>query len=422
MLPSQKKFIERLDHFYWNHDVCRRIIEADPAGFEKLDQFRLSLSTSTNMMHLKETSAYTELLIKVLLAIYKFIYADAKSTHAPFFHCLNTASLENYLIESYMFTVLCSFIHTSSRIERKPYSKFLHEYNPLPSTDHISTETHPDADGFRKSRYRKLRQGKVFIPQTKWAAIPKDLEHELSFRFAIELEEPDLFDIYKRFGNLYNDLLKVVDPSKGNICMEAFSKAEKQFLSKLTKLDYSKYLRLQETIIDHICSNKEYCGINLYRLERTMAPYRIINDVNMLASHSFGNEAEADYLTRTAYLKDIPFPKIYHTLLFTRTDTSTIADHADTFDALLHRINFIGCLILDALIEEHFFGEDWENLFRVLSNSLAQDVLYDPDKFASPKLNGKEQEKFEKLLAAPIKLLAFAETADSQTVSTDSSC
>ena len=434
MSYSQEKYIQRLNNFYWDRDANKSFIERNDAFFKKLDSFEVDILSRYSLHYaqcLRDTNQLENHLAALFKEVMRFISDNASPFFAPFLLFFNDTSAQINLIDSYFFSVLCTFMHTTTRIKRKSYSDFIYErhpskYNDPASPSHLSkAQIEFETDKFRKSRNRKLKKGRVYIPEHKWAAVPKTLEHELAFHFIIEQKNSDLTDTYKRLGNLYNDILRVVDAEKNSQFEDNLRDAVKKFHSKLKKLDYSKFLELQKTIFEHICSDEEYIGINLYRLERTMAPFRIMHDVNMLASYPFDNHMEADYLTRTAYLKDIPFPRIYHALLFSQADIPTIADHADTFDVLLHHINFIGCLILDALIEENFFGDNWENLLRNLSNKLVQKVLYNPHGFSIPKLNEKSQAKFENLLAAPIALLEMDELAlyrASKNVSTDSSC
>lgn len=360
-----------------------------------------------------ENSHSGQLLIEILLNIYNFLYNDAKIASVYDF---NDQTLQDAICKAYTFEVLCAFLHTSNRIKGKSYLDFIYEHRSSGYNDSKSSNRYykPEfvtvADKFRKSRYRKLRQGKVFVPESKWAAVSADLEHELTFHFAIEQGDFDLFDTYKRFGNLYNDILKVVDGDKSDAYEENLLKAERKFLSKLRKLDYSKYLSLQQKIVDHIKSDDKYYGINLYRLERTMMPYRMTHDVKQLVSRPHNCRAETAYLLRASYLKEIPFPAIYNALLISPLDANTVETYAGIFTAFLQDANFISCLILDALIEENFFGNDWADTFLQKANELAPSVLYDPDKLDLSIPEGEIQDKFEKLLSFPVRLMVYNET------------
>lgn len=413
MSSSQGKYIKRLDNFRWNSNAGKKLIEENDEYFEKLDffeQYLLSLRSSAHIRHLIENSHSEQLLIEILLNIYNFLYDDAKIASV---HDFGGQTLEDAIVGVYVFTVLCTFLHTSTRIKGKSYLDFIYEHRESGYNDSKSSNRYykPEfinaADRFRKSRYRKLRQGKVFVPESKWAAVSVDLEHELTFHFAIEQGDFDLFDTYKRFGNLYNDILKVVDGDKSDAYEENLLKAEKKFLAKVRKIDYSKYLKLQQKIVDHIKSDDKYFGINLYRLERTMMPYRMTHDVKQLLSHPHNCRAETAYLLRASYLKEIPFPAIYNALLFSPVDANAVETYADIFTAFLRDANLISCLILDALIEENFFGNDWADTFRQKTNELAPIVLYDPAKLELNIPEGDAQEKFEKLLSFPVKLTVY---------------
>ena len=115
-------------------------------------------------------------------------------------------------------------------------------------------------------------------------------------------------------------------------------------------------------------------------------------------------------MLRASYLKEIPFPAIYNALLFSPVDANFVEAYADIFNAFLRKVNLVSCLILDALIEENFFGNDWADTFIHITNKLAPSVLYDPDKLDLDTPEGEIQDKFEKLLSFPVKLLVYNET------------
>lgn len=410
---SQEKYIGQLNNFRWNRDSCEKIIEGNSEFFEAADffeQFILSSRYSTDIRFPKENNDDKQLLKNVLSKIYDFIYDGTVTTYDPLRITFSKKSLNETVASSCIFTILCTFLHTSTRMKGKPFPDFICEYDPqrdfyLKNYGQCSkADIENDAARLRKSRYRKLRQGSVYIPEYKWAAVSADLEHELSFRFVIEQSDPDLVDTYKRFGNLYNDILKTIDGEKGNDYAKNLLNAEKKFLAKVHKLDYSKYLRLQQQIIAHLKSERKYIGINLYRLERTMMPWRMISDVNFLLSHKCGSKTETAFLQKTAYLKEIPFPKIYCALRSLTESAENIRLYADLFDEFIYYSNIVGCLILDTLIEENFLGNNWADTMRCIMNDLAVNVLYDPEELKLDTPEENAQEKFEALLSYPVEL------------------
>jgi len=74
---------------------------------------------------------------------------------------------------------------------------------------------------------------------------------------------------------------------------------------------------------------------------------------------------------------------------------------ADEFPGHLTHIAGSTCLIIDALVERGVLGDDWEELFRNMTNKMAEDVLYDPSKIDFT-VKEKSQEKFIRLLHAPV--------------------
>ena len=407
---SQEKYIRQLNNFRWNRDSCEKIIEGNSEFFEAADffeQFILASRYSADMRLPKEDKDDKQLLKNVLSKIYGFIYDNMGATYDPLHITFAQKSLNKTVEKSCTFTTLCTFLHTSTRIKGKSFPDFIYKHDPVrhyASGSYSKTQLEFEAERLRKSRYRKLRQGRVYVPEYKWAAVSTDLEHELSFRFVIDQCDSNLVDTYKRFGNLYNDILKTIDGEKGDDYAEDLLNAGKRFLAKVRKIDYSKYLRLQRQIIAHLKSDEKYIGINLYRLERTMMPWRMINDVNFLLSNQCDRKTETAFLQKTAYLKEIPFPKIYCALRSLTESAENIRLYADLFDEFIYYSNIVGCLILDTLIEENFLGNNWADTMRCIMNDLAVNVLYDPEELKLDTPEENAQEKFEALLSYPVEL------------------
>lgn len=428
---SQKKYIERIDKFRWNRDVGKKLITNHGEYFERLDGFEKLLLEDCNSGSNEElyrkanaddlTFAADELFLKNLLTkICEFTFKENLVTYMEFIKVfsLNSPPTATIFDTMHLFMILCTFLHTNTRITPKPksYSAFVADYDPTgynkQSSMHYSKqEMQSDADRLRKSRYRKLRQGRVFVPVSKWAAVPENLEHELKFHFKVEKEGGSVFDTYKKFGNLYNDLSKAIDDVASDSYTENLLKAEKRFLAKVKQIDYSNYLKLQQKIRDHLNSDLTYQGINLYRWERTMMPWRIVHDVNRLLSGELNFLSEDDYLLRASYLKEVPFPQLYESLLLsTKVSIRKIREYAIAFDRLTREMNRDGCLILDALIEKKILGENWQRTMCSLMNKLGKKVLYDPKEIDLTVPEGDAQRKFEKLLSYPVKISLYNET------------
>ena len=145
--------------------------------------------------------------------------------------------------------------------------------------------------------------------------------------------------------------------------------------------------------------------MNLYRLERRMRPYGIIHEVKKLEACTT-EEDEAKTLLKTVYLDDICFPSIYEKLFV--LPFPLVELFAEVFSQYIIRFAVESCLILDELIEDGVFGNNWETLFRDMSNELAETVLYDPQSvdFSTTE---KSQQKYHRLLHAKVQVEIFGE-------------
>ena len=98
------------------------------------------------------------------------------------------------------------------------------------------------------------------------------LEHNIT------IEDFDIIrDTLKRIGNLYNDIQKILNIEKKDDYNEQLQNAYKKFESKLKKIKYENYLKLQEIFLSYICEKPEYLGTLLYRYEKRNRPYIIIS-------------------------------------------------------------------------------------------------------------------------------------------------
>ena len=413
MTELQKKYWNRVDNFYWNREAVKTIIEADNDYCTRLcfhEGYMLSIASSHRIQSLKEEGKNLQ-LVKELVSDLQGVFHEEIQRAYPLLFCIFSKEFQKKLLETCLFVFLSAFLHTSTRLKRKTYLDFIYEYDPLNFSDPTSSN-HCDkmelvsiADALRKSRYRRLKQGKVYIPHIQWTAVSQDLEHELSFRYVIENSDHGLADTYKRFGNLYNDILKVVDGNRDDEYLKKLLRAREKFLSKLKKIDYLEYFHLLQKLIDHINADKQYYGINLYRLEKRMMPYRMIRDLNWLVSHRGYEKEKKEYLLRTVALVNIPFPKIYETLLSLQCYRDNVQIYADIITDALRDARIMGCLIWDSIIEENLLNDNWEDAFCCILNELTPNVLYD---LASLNLDSPPeyaQEEFESLIQAPVNCL-----------------
>ena len=129
-----------------------------------------------------------------------------------------------------------------------------------------------------------------------------------------------------------------------------------------------------------------------------MRPYGIIHEVKKLEACTT-EEDEAKTLLKTVYLDDICFPAIYEKLFV--LPFPLVELFAEVFSQYIIRFTVESCLILDELIEDGVFGNNWETLFRDMSNELAETVLYDPAKIDF-SITEASQEKFMRLIHAGV--------------------
>ncbi|MBS5549940.1 MAG: hypothetical protein KHX40_12215 [Oscillospiraceae bacterium] len=410
MSISEQWLLDHSKHFHWNRTAFERIIEESEdndvlfSGFHALWKAKAVFYKSPLMKNLGEK----EILQDALDATCDFVRTNTVCELSPLL--INVGSYK-ILEKICFFKTLCTFLHTSTRIKGKSYSAFLYEHSPLHFNDYQSPNYRfrfpsifdSEVDAYRKSRIRHLHKGKVYIQRDQWSAVTRDLEHELSFRFRVaessnDDSSADVRDIYKRMENLYQDVDRALDADESNEYPSNLLAAYKKFQSKLNKLEYSKYLELQKLAVSHLLDNKEYYGINLYRLERTMSPYGVTNEVKHLLACQSDNDEEY-FLAKTIILRDVHFPIIYESLLPLHLDALEFC--VDDFLLFLRKVVVLSCLLIDGLIERGIFSDNWAELFRSISNEMAEDVLYDPNKI-DLSFTEVAQEKFKKLLNAPV--------------------
>ena len=405
----QDELIKRAKKFYFDNELFEKQIAENESYILHFDILRdkiLKFSTRTPMKGLDEE----DLLQRICQLIYR-IYR-ATDTDLKLFGESSPHSTEVY--KAYVFSTLCVFLNSSSRIKGMSINEFIINNDPaekqsqsqwtdIKNVSYLSST----ADQVRKARHRALLKNAVYPKRHQWTAISKDIVHETTFRYCLERADLIVQDTYKRMGNLYNDIDNVCSlPSQpeDDSYKEKLKVAYQKFLSKLHKIKYTNYLELQRIILSHIIRDTEYYGLNLYRFERKLKPYIIINEVNSLLACQTIDEEDV-FLMQSVYLSNISFPKLYKSFASVPLQLRDKFDYvelcADEFPRFLHDIVCTSCLILDELVENGTFGDDWENLFRNVINEMAEDVLYDPAKIDFTTKEGS-QEKFEKLLAAPI--------------------
>lgn len=279
--------------------------------------------------------------------------------------------------------------------------------------------TKPSAN-IRQYKSRLFANRAAPILGTEWRFMPKASEHEwLQYFEYIEDKSKEgiaFRDTFKRIGNLYNDLSKVLfptdkndNPEYDNNYLEQLQRASDRFHNKVEKLDFWNYFLLCEHSLEHIKKDTTYYGINLYRLEKELKPYTIVQEMNRLISCR--DEKELNFLLNISVcLKDIPYPKIYD-MLADIGDYKRMLYYTQNFLAFLRDVSRTFMLILDQFVEENLFGQDFSQFFLKTINNLAPDVLYEPIEYShilKKATHEMHQAAFSYLLIAPVEPLIMS--------------
>lgn len=296
-------------------------------------------------------------------------------------------------------------VHNPNYIRRAPNKYAFEKTEPL---------IKPSAN-MRQYKSRLFANRAAPILGTEWRFMSKASEYEwLQYFEHIENKSNEgiaFRDTFKRIGNLYNDLYKVLFPANkndnleySNNYLEQLQRAYEKFNNKLKKLDFWNYFLLCEHSLEHIKKDTAYYGINLYRLEKELKPYIIAQEMNRLIQCK--DEKEYNFLLGiSACLKDIPYPKIYD-MLADIGDYEKMLYYGQNFLTFLGNVSRTFMLILDQFVEEKLFGEEFAQFFLKTINNLAPDVLYEPIEY-SHKLKKASHEMhqvaFSCLLTAPVK-------------------
>lgn len=304
------------------------------------------------------------------------------------------------VIEVCNFMALCTFLRSSKRIKGWTDKEFVRNNSPRDFRDPDSPNYREpclldsDVEVLKKFRLRLFSERPVHI-ERKWNVMSKDAEYEWTFYYDLQKEDPDVQDAFKRLKNLYSDIRSALQSGNKK---DNLKKSYKKFRSKLQKINYEKYLKLQEKILCRICENKKYYGINLYRLEKTLRPYIIIKEVKELEKCNSPQEEE-EALLKMVLLDSVCFPGIYKSLYTMATEEIDL--FVEVFSQYLERFIVETCLILDKFVEEGVWGDRWETLFRNISNEMAGEVLYDPETIDF-STTVDSQEKFWRILHAGV--------------------
>ena len=292
--------------------------------------------------------------------------------------------------------------------------KFVYKNSPLCYNQKGSTNYfnfgHP-TDGFttevarlRQSRHRLLLDRSVYNETIEGSAIPMSSEHEWKFYYKLEASEEDIRDTFKRIGNLHNKMNKYFSSTQKEPQPDCVISDYEKFLSKLKKIKYENFINLHKAILDHICEDSTYYGINLYRFEKRLGFFKITNEVNQLLKCK-SEEDQIRFLCKTILLKEIYFPKVYHD--FVTLDAEWyIKILVKTFPVFLEQVTLLGRLIIDEMVEKGVFGKDWNRFFLNTINSMTEQVFYLPSQI-NYTIEAESQMYFEEVRVAPVHGVDF---------------
>ena len=419
--PFWYELVERAKNFHGDYELFQKQVVGNEVFYMAL--YNLKEDIIVDAGKVREFNS-KQMLDWIFETVFNFVirqYIEFKVFH-------RNKTIYRHVFEACFFTTLCMFIHGTIRIKGVSLRRFLYDtssnkYNFKGSDDIKRSKYYFDYDrpekdslGFktikeeettlRQMRYRLLSTRATYIKKPEWSAISVDSKIEWAFMYVLEElgnSNKELFDTYKRIGNLYNDINKElscyrIDPlDKANY--SRLESAYKKFSNKLRKIKYENFVELQKEILLNICKDKSHYGMNMYRFERSLRLINITSEVKGLLDTKDDKE-ERYRIKKSIILKDIQFPKLHQ-------DFSAFGELEDTalcagrFLLLMDFVVGSSRLIIDELVELNIFGEDWENLFLDAINDMTERVFYDPAQIEYT-ITPNSQEKFEKVVAAPV--------------------
>lgn len=399
--PEDSVF-SRAKNFCWNLAPLEKLYFEERNSFLDFEILKNVVISYCENSFVKELNP-----LERLEHVLRKIYDVMKKSELAFHLFCGESRLADYAYEAYVFTACSAFLHTSKREKAMTISEFVKKNHPLDFKNRNSPNYwnpslfQSEVERLRKARQRRLNQGAGYYKEnSQWNAMAKDSEYEWTRYYTLETIDAVIRDTNKRVGNLYKGIPEAIAAARDDKYNGGVQLAYKKFLSKLKKVKYKDFLSLYKTDFSRICENKEYYGLNLYRLERRLQPYKIMYEVKKL-TRCCSSEEEADLLLKMICLDEICFPKIYEALLHTPLDL--IAQYTEEYLQMWITDTIISNLILDELVEKNFFGENWCALFLDKVNEMAEEVLYNPQtvEFFEEEY---AQEKFVRLLHAGVFL------------------
>lgn len=402
---SYSDFIQRWNNFHIDRNRIKEIIDEDTflQLYDLLNHIITDFDKTANLEP-------KQVLQKSFNIIYDFIIQLDSSL--SIFN-INT-NFYQHIHDACFFTVLSLFLFHSNRIPGKSLRRFVYDnstahYNQNGSRNYFDFENSSDDNllneesTFRKMRHRILSNRNIYIKRPEWSAMSADAESEWAFYYTLTNLNDTLRDTYKRLGNLYNDVNRILELSGDSDYSSKANSAYQKFLSKLHKIKYENYLDLLKNIVKHICQNKDYYGLNIYRFEKEMRAYNITHEVTSLINCK--NESERQNIIVKSYiLSNIFFPKLYKD--FSLLDLSDTIRYTLLFDRFMAAINNAYLLVIDELIDSQYLGKNWDVFLRNTINDLTNQVFYDPQEIDYTILP-ESQTLYEELLSSAVHIRLF---------------
>lgn len=411
--PYWYGIVERIRNFYSNdggYESFEKYALENKAFFEEL--YNLYRTLDVEFSDIPVTSRGKPMLEAAFARVFDFTYKKLYGEELK---------IRDVVFEACFFTTLCMFIHHTKRIpgmheKEFVYSNSLQSYNVKTHKDYIDYKDsykkylsgynsfESEYTLFRKRKERILANRDVHIKRPQGSAMRLDMEHEWRLHFIVEDFSDDVKKTYKDIRVLYNGINKALNSPKDEGYHDRLTKAYKSFLTKLKKIKYEKYLELHKEFFEHICKDKSYYGMNIYRFEKLSRLYNITSEVNRLLKCK--DKKEEKYLIKKFIaLENIFLPKVYQSFIETG-NLEAIVHLANMFSHLKNTIELFGRLVLDGLIERGYFGNiergEWKTVMLSSINEMADKVFYDPEK-VDYTITPESQEKFEKVLSTPIE-------------------
>lgn len=275
--------LERLHNFRWINTDPEKLLNGDQTIWPLLSALEILITNDIDGRITIRNAGKEELLRSSLFSeVFEFALEQLHPELKKILDDNPTACSDVY--EASLFYTLCQFLHTSKRIKGMSLRSFVLNNDPLdfnkPGSPNYGNPSllENQVEKLRKSRNRLLSKRPAYIKNTQGHSISKDSEDEWRQWYDLD-KEP----ILKRWRNLYNDIEAALKSKKDKGYKDRIIIAYNKFLSKLKKINFEQLLAFYKTVFSYLSENKKYYGINLYRLEKEMRPYRTIITIKKLS-------------------------------------------------------------------------------------------------------------------------------------------